>query len=108
MHDKPRLKRHGWRATTMHNINADALYARVTWRLVPFLFCCYVCAYLDRVNVGFAKQQMLDQLNFSETVYGFGAGIFFLGYFRFEIPSDLGLHHYGARRTIARIMIAWG
>jgi MFS family permease len=92
----------------MHNIDADALYARITWRLVPFLFCCYICAYLDRVNVGFAKLQMLDQLHFSETVYGFGAGIFFLGYFLFEIPSNLGLHRGGARRTIARIMIAWG
>ena len=96
------------RETTMHNIDADALYARVTWRLLPFLFCCYICAYLDRVNVGFAKLQMLDQLKFSEAVYGFGAGIFFLGYFVFEIPSNLGLHRYGARRTITRIMIAWG
>lgn len=92
----------------MHDIDADRLYARVTWRLVPFLFACYICAYLDRVNVGFAKLQMLDQLHFSETVYGFGAGVFFLGYFLFEIPSNLGLHRYGARRTIARIMIAWG
>ena len=93
---------------TMHNIDADALYARVTWRLAPFLFCCYICAYLDRVNVGFAKLQMQDQLAFSETVYGFGAGVFFLGYFLFEIPSNLGLHRYGARHTIARIMIVWG
>ncbi len=92
----------------MYNIDADALYARVTWRLVPFLFCCYICAYLDRVNVGFAKLQMLDELKFSETVYGFGAGIFFLGYFLLEIPSNLALHRYGARRTITRIMIAWG
>ena len=92
----------------MQSIDADKLYARVTWRLVPFLFLCYICAYLDRVNVGFAKLQMLDDLKFSETVYGFGAGIFFLGYFLFEIPSNLGLHRYGARRTIARIMIGWG
>ena len=82
----------------MQSIDADKLYARVTWRLVPFLFLCYICAYLDRVNVGFAKLQMLDDLKFSETVYGFGAGIFFLGYFLFEIPSNLGLHRYGARR----------
>ena len=86
----------------------DQLYARVTWRLVPFLFLCYICAYLDRVNVGFAKLQMLDKLGFSETVYGLGAGIFFIGYFLFEIPSNIGLHRYGARRTIARIMVAWG
>jgi MFS family permease len=92
----------------VQNIDADRLYARVTWRLVPFLFLCYICAYLDRVNVGFAKLAMLDQLGFSETVYGLGAGIFFLGYFLFEIPSNIGLHRYGARRTIARIMVAWG
>ncbi len=84
------------------------LYARVTWRLVPFLFACYICAYLDRVNVGFAKLQMIESLNFSETIYGLGAGIFFLGYFLFEIPSNLLLHRYGARRTVTRIMIAWG
>ncbi|MGE0859763.1 MAG: MFS transporter [Gammaproteobacteria bacterium] len=88
--------------------NDDQLYARVTWRLVPFLFACYVCAYLDRVNVGFAKLTMLDALGFSETVYGLGAGVFFIGYFLFEIPSNLALHRFGARRTIARIMVAWG
>ena len=92
----------------MPSINADALYARVTWRLVPFLFACYICAYLDRVNVGFAKLQMIESLNFSETIYGLGAGIFFLGYFLFEIPSNLLLHRYGARRTVTRIMNAWG
>ncbi len=87
---------------------ADEIYARVTWRLVPFLFLCYICAYLDRVNVGFAKLQMLDALGFSEAVYGLGAGIFFLGYFLFEVPSNLLMLRIGARRTIARIMIAWG
>ncbi|MBD1554126.1 MFS transporter [Pseudomonas typographi] len=84
------------------------LYARVTLRLVPFLFLCYVFAYLDRVNVGFAKLQMLDELGFSETVYGLGAGIFFLGYFIFEVPSNIMLHKVGARRWIARIMVSWG
>ena len=73
----------------MHDIDADRLYARMTWRLVPFLFACYLCAYLDRVNVGFAKLQMLGQLGFSETIYGLGAGVFFLGYFLFEIPSTM-------------------
>jgi MFS family permease len=86
----------------------EQLYARLTWRLVPFLFACYVCAYLDRVNVGFAKLHMQHALAFSDTIYGFGAGIFFIGYFLFEVPSNLVLHRYGARRTIARIMIAWG
>lgn len=87
---------------------ADAAYAKVTWRLIPFLFLCYVFAYLDRVNVGFAKLQMLSDLRFSETIYGLGAGIFFIGYFLMEVPSNLALHRFGARKWIARIMISWG
>ncbi|MDZ7632056.1 MAG: MFS transporter [Gemmatimonadaceae bacterium] len=83
-------------------------YRRVTLRLIPFLFLCYVVAYLDRVNVGFAKLQMLKDLGMSETAYGLGAGIFFLGYFLFEVPSNLILHRTGARVWIARIMITWG
>lgn len=84
------------------------LYARLALRLIPFLFLCYVFAYLDRVNVGFAKLQMLDELKFSEIVYGLGAGIFFFGYFIFEVPSNMMLHKIGARRWIARIMVSWG
>ena len=83
-------------------------YAKVFWRLVPFLMLCYVVAYLDRVNVGFAKLQMGQDLGFSETVFGLGAGIFFLGYFLFEVPSNLLLNRVGARIWIARIMITWG
>lgn len=86
----------------------DRTYARVTWRLVPFLFLCYVFAYLDRVNVGFAKLQMLTDLKFSETIYGLGAGIFFIGYFIFEVPSNIALHRFDARKWIARIMLSWG
>lgn len=86
----------------------DRIYVKVTWRLVPFLFLCYVFAYLDRVNVGFAKLQMLTDLKFSETIYGFGAGIFFIGYFIFEVPSNIALHRFGARKWIARIMLSWG
>jgi MFS family permease len=82
-------------------------YAKATWRLLPFLFICYVAAYLDRVNVGFAKLQMLNDLKFSETVYGLGAGIFFIGYFLFEVPSNIIMHRVGARVWIARIMITW-
>ena len=78
------------------------------WRLVPFLFLCYVVAYLDRVNVGFAKLQMPNDLKFSEAAYGLGAGIFFIGYFIFEVPSNLILHRTGAPRWIARIMVTWG
>lgn len=82
-------------------------YTKVTWRLLPFLFLCYVAAYLDRVNVGFAKLQMLNDLQFSETVYGLGAGIFFIGYFLFEVPSNIIMHKVGARIWIGRIMITW-
>ncbi len=87
---------------------ADAMYRKVSWRLIPLLFICYIVAYLDRVNVGFAKLQMQDALQFSEAVYGLGAGIFFIGYFIFEVPSNVILHKVGARRWIARIMITWG
>lgn len=86
----------------------ERTYAKITTRLVPFLFICYLAAYLDRVNVGFAKLQMSSELKFSETVYGFGAGIFFLGYVLFEVPSNIVLHRVGARLWIARIMITWG
>lgn len=86
----------------------EQTYRKVARRLVPFLFLCYLAAYLDRVNVGFAKLQMLDDLGFSNTVYGLGAGIFFLGYVLFEVPSNMVLHRIGARIWIARIMITWG
>jgi len=82
-------------------------YAKVARRLIPFLMLCYLGAYLDRVNVGFAKLQMLNDLRFSETIYGLGAGIFFLGYFLFEVPSNLMLHKVGARNWLARIMLTW-
>ncbi|MGF6574951.1 MFS family permease [Paraburkholderia sp. GAS333] len=84
-----------------------ALYTKLTRRIVPFLFLAFVVAYIDRVNVSFAKLQMLSDLSLSETVYGAGAGIFFLGYFIFEVPSNLILHRVGARRWIARIMVSW-
>ena len=83
------------------------LYSRVTRRLIALLFCCYVAAYLDRVNISFAKLQMLSDLHFSQTVYGLGAGIFFIGYFIFEVPSNIILHKVGARLWIARVMLTW-
>lgn len=83
-------------------------FAVIIRRLLPLLFTCYIVAYLDRVNVGFAKLQMAASLQFSDTVYGFGAGIFFIGYFLFEVPSNLILERVGARLWIARIMITWG
>src|SRR5262249_38561274 len=81
---------------------------RVRLRLIPFLAFLYFIAYLDRVNVGFAALQMNDALKFSGSVYGFGAGIFFVGYFLFEVPSNLILARVGARIWIARIAILWG
>ena len=85
----------------------DEVFRKIAWRLVPFLFLCYLGAYLDRVNVGFAKLQMQNELAFSETVYGFGAGIFFLGYVLFEVPSNIILHKVGARLWLARVMVTW-
>ena len=86
----------------------DSAAAKVRRRLVPFLFLLYIFAYLDRINVGFASLQMNEALGFSSAVYGLGAGIFFLSYTAFEIPSNIILARVGARRWIARIMITWG
>jgi len=85
----------------------NAVYGKVTRRLIPFLILCYFFAYLDRVNIGFAKLHMQDALNFSDTVYGLGAGIFFIGYFLFELPSNLLMQRFGPRFWIARIMATW-
>ncbi len=94
------------REATAPGVNAT--FRKVTLRVLPLLFLCYLVAYLDRVNVSFAKLSMLTDLNFSSAVYGLGAGMFFIGYFLFEIPSNMILHKVGARRWIARIMITWG
>ena len=85
-----------------------ATLTKVGWRLLPFLLLLYVVAWLDRVNIGFAALQMNADMGFSNTVYGFGAGIFFIGYALFEVPSNLVLARVGARLWIARIMITWG
>ena len=81
---------------------------KVTWRLVPFLVLCYFIAYLDRVNVGFANASMSRDLGLSAAAFGGAAGIFFVGYFFFEVPSNLALNRFGARVWIARIMFTWG
>jgi len=95
-------------AFTRDASDADSLFRRVSLRVMPLLFVGYVIAYLDRVNVGFAKLQMINSLHFSEAAYGLGAGLFFVGYFFFEVPSNLLMHRLGARRWIARIMVTWG
>lgn len=86
----------------------EKTYKKVTWRLIPLLLLCYAAAYLDRVNIGFAKLQMMADLGMSDVVYGLGAGIFFIGYFLFEVPSNIILYRVGARLWIGRIMITWG
>jgi ACS family tartrate transporter-like MFS transporter len=95
------------------NAGADAarvfhLGSRIKWRLLPFMFVLYIVAYLDRVNVGFAALQMNDDIGLSASVFGLGSGIFFIGYFLFEVPSNLIMQRIGARLWIARIMISWG
>ncbi|MFB6961001.1 MFS transporter [Streptomyces sp. NPDC056309] len=94
--------------TTTTEQERSRTFRRVVLRIVPFITVVYVIAWMDRVNVGFAKLTMLDDLSWSETVYGAGAGIFFLGYFLFEVPSNLLLEKIGARKTIARIALGWG
>src|SRR6201981_143419 len=87
---------------------ASRTLRRVTLRLIPFLFLLYIVAWLDRVNVGFAGLEMNSAVWFSSAAFGFGSGVFFLGYCLFEVPSNLILHRVGARRWISRIMVSWG
>jgi MFS transporter, ACS family, tartrate transporter len=94
-------------ANTKSDIETSTIRA-ISWRLIPFLVLAYFLSYLDRVNLGFAALTMNKELNFSPTVFSWGAGIFFIGYFLFEVPSNLALEKFGASRWIARIMITWG
>ena len=89
-------------------LDEEGLYRKVFWRIVPLIIACFIAAYLDRVNISFAKLQMQSQLGLSEAAYGLGASVFFIGYLLFEIPSNAILVRTGARRWIARIMITWG
>jgi len=86
----------------------DGLYSRVSWKIVPLLLIAYMVAYLDRINIGYAQLQMKQTLPFSDAVYGLGAGMFFIGYLLFEVPSNLLLEKIGARKTLLRIMVLWG
>jgi len=89
-------------------VNGDQLFSKITWLLIPFMFLLYVVGYLDRINIGSAALTMQQDLSLTATQYTFGAGIFFLGYFLLELPSNLVLEQVGARRWIARIMLTWG
>jgi D-galactonate transporter len=93
---------------TTSDCTGDSLYRKIAWHVMPILVIGYIIAYVDRVNVSFAKLQMLGDLKFSENVYGVGAGIFFLGYFACEIPSNIILHRVGARVWICRVIVTWG
>lgn len=86
----------------------DITFRKIIWRLIPFLTLVWFLAWVDRVNVGFAKLTMLNDLQWSDAIYGAGAGIFFIGYFFFEVPSNLLLQKIGAKKTIMRITIGWG
>ena len=99
----------GNEASQASDIDArEALYSKINWRLIPLLLIAYMVAYLDRINIGYAQLQMKQTLPFDVAVYGFGAGIFFLGYVLFEVPSNLLLEKIGARKTLLRIMVCWG
>src|SRR5262245_40960376 len=89
-------------------ISEQALLSKVTRRLIPFMFLLYIVSYLDRINVGFAALQLNEALKFDPAVFGLGAGIFFVGYFLFEVPSNLIMQRLGARIWIARILVTWG
>ena len=89
-------------------VDGARIYSKITWRLIPYMFFLYILAYLDRVNVGFAALEMKHDLHLSDTVYGLGAGLFFLGSSSFDLPSNLALTKFGPRHWIARIMISWG
>ena len=101
-HDSPAAQ------APLSDAEGDRLMRRVLWRLVPFIFICYVISYLDRTNVGFAAISMNQDLGLTATMFGWAAGLFFFGYFMFEIPSNLLMQRFGARVWIARIMITWG
>ncbi len=89
-------------------IAVTQLFSKIGWRILPFLILCYMIAFLDRINIGYAQLQMKQTLTFSDATYGFGAGIFFVGYFLFEVPSTLLLERIGVRKTLLRIMFTWG
>src|ERR1041385_1667431 len=89
-------------------LSEPAILSKITRRLIPFMFLLYIVSYLDRINVGFAALQLNDALKLDPAVFGLGAGIFFIGYFIFEVPSNLIMQRVGARVWIARILVTWG
>ena len=94
--------------TAASALSEERIYARISWRIVPLVMIAYIFAFLDRINVGYVKLQMQESLGFSDAVYGLGAGLFFLTYLLFEVPSNALLEKIGARVTFLRIMVLWG
>src|SRR5579864_5398954 len=86
----------------------DQVYRKISWHVMPVILIAYICAFLDRINIGYAQLQMKHDLGFSDAVYGLGAGIFFVTYLLFEVPSNLLLEKIGARLSFLRIMVLWG
>jgi len=89
------------------SVQEENAWKRAVWRILPILMVSYIFAYLDRINVGIAKLQMSNDLSFSETIYGLGAGIFFIGFFFFQVPSNIALQRFGARRLLAALLVCW-
>src|SRR5881409_1897672 len=89
-------------------LSERVILSKLTRRLIPFMFLLYIVSYLDRINVGFAALQLNQALNFDPAVFGLGAGLFFIGYFVFEVPSNLIMERVGARLWMTRIMVTWG
>ena len=94
--------------TSARDLEANAVYRKVLWRIMPFLMLCYIVAFIDRANIGFAKLHFITDLGFNDAIYGIGAGIFYVGYILFEVPSNMVLHKNGVRQTLLRIMVLWG
>src|SRR3974390_3155986 len=99
---------HELRIETPPDRMESAIISQLMWRLMPFLFLLYIVAYLDRINVSFAVLQMREQMGLSERVIGRAAGMFFIGYFFFQLPSNFILERVGVRRWISTLMVAWG
>ncbi|CAG4894789.1 MFS transporter [Paraburkholderia saeva] len=95
-------------ADAAETADEHAMFRKVAWRIIPFLFLCYVVSFLDRINIGFAQLQMKHDLGFSDAMYGLGAAVFYVGYVLCEVPSNILLARFGARRTFTRIMLLWG
>ena len=93
---------------TVREQEADATYRKVLWRIMPFMMLCYIVSFIDRANIGFAKLHFITDLKFNDAIYGVGAGIFYVGYILFEVPSNMLLHKRGVRQTLLRIMVLWG